>query len=152
MTGAIDGGLGFYREVLGLRAYRQEVLAADIANANTPGFKAVDLDFKEALGAAMNSGTPNTPSQQSSALRWQVSDARHFPAPQQAAPTGAATSVKYQTDTQVTLDGNSVDLGKTKVAAAANAVDYVAAVSFTSQTIRMLATAIGGGSAPSSGG
>ena len=49
-----------------------------------------------------------------------------LPGAAQAAPTGAAASVKYQTDTQVTLDGNSVDLGKTKVAAAANAVDYVA--------------------------
>jgi flagellar basal body rod protein FlgB len=63
----------------------------------------------------------------------------------------AAGSIKYQTDTQVTLDGNSVDLNKTKLAAAENAVDYAAAVSFTTQTIRMLSTAIGG-STPSSGG
>ena len=54
MTGAVDTGLEFYRQVLDLRGYRQQVLTADIANASTPGFKAVDLDFREALGARVS--------------------------------------------------------------------------------------------------
>ena len=49
MVAAIGAGLEFFREVLALRAYRQEILSADIANASTPGFKAVDLDFAGAL-------------------------------------------------------------------------------------------------------
>jgi flagellar basal-body rod protein FlgB len=52
MVAAIDTGLDFFRQVLALRAYRQEILSADIANASTPGFKAVDLDFAGALDAA----------------------------------------------------------------------------------------------------
>jgi flagellar basal-body rod protein FlgB len=154
MTSAMDAGLGYYRVVLSLRAYRQEVLAADIANASTPGFKAVDLDFKEALGAAMGaSPSAAEPQHIASAGRlWQVSDPRHFPMLRDGSSASAAASVKYQTDTQATLDGNSVDLDKTKVAAAANAVDYAAAATFTTQTIRMLMTAIGGSGSGSSTG
>src|ERR1700735_4115001 len=52
MTAPLDTGLEFFRQVLALRASRQEILSADIANASTPGFKAVDLDFAGALSAA----------------------------------------------------------------------------------------------------
>jgi len=149
VTGGLDTGLGFYRQVLALRGYRQEVLAADIANANTPGFKAKDLDFQAALGAALDNSPMSAA--QSSARLWQVSNARHFALPQ-AGPGSAAAFVKYQADTQVTLDGNSVDLDKEKVAAAANALDYASAATFTSQTIRMLMAAVGGAGQSQSGG
>jgi flagellar basal-body rod protein FlgB len=154
MTSTMDAGLGYYREVLSLRAYRQEVLAADIANASTPGFKAVDLDFKEALGAAIGASPSSVKPQQvaSAGKLWQVSDPRHLAMPRGGPSASAAASVKYQTDTQATLDGNSVDLDRTKVAAAANAVDYAAAATFTTQTIRMLMTAIGSSGSGSSTG
>lgn len=147
MTAAIDAGLGFYRQVLALRGYRQEVLSADIANASTPNFKAVDLDFGEALAAAVR-GTGTAAG--SDGVHLAASDARHLPLVG-AAPGNAAASVKYKVDGQVSLDGNSVDLDREKLAAATNAVDYQAAATFTSQTIRMLAIAING-SAPQQGG
>jgi flagellar basal-body rod protein FlgB len=49
VIGAVDTGSEFYRRVLDLRGYRQQILTADIANASTPGFKVLDLDFQEAL-------------------------------------------------------------------------------------------------------
>src|ERR1700723_1018564 len=65
MAATIDTGVEFFRQVLALRAYRQEILSADIANASTPGFKAVDLDFAGALNAATSrrpgSQTPANP-------------------------------------------------------------------------------------------
>jgi flagellar basal-body rod protein FlgB len=65
----------------------------------------------------------------------------------------AAAAVKYQADPSVTLDGNSVDLNQEKAAAAENAVQYEAAASFTSQLLKMLATAVGGpGAAAAVGG
>lgn len=142
MIGTLDPSLEFYRQVLAVRGYRQEVLAADIANASTPGFKAVDVDFREALANATGgAGAPG-----SRPRTWLVEN----PGQMQAGNTGgdasaaAASAVKYQIGTQVSLDGNSVDLDLEKTTAAANAVDYEAVASFTSLTLKMLATAING--------
>ena len=152
MPAPIDTGLEFFRQVLALRAYRQEILSADIANASTPGFKAVDLDFAGALGAA----TARKPGEAPANPRrlWLVDDRRHLG---NAAATSEAAAdpqfVKYQLGSDVTLDGNSVDLDHEKVAAAENAVQYQAAATFTSQTVRMMMIAItGSGSQQSNGG
>jgi flagellar basal-body rod protein FlgB len=150
MTGSIDAGLDFYRQVLALRAYRQEILSADIANASTPGFKAVDLDFAEALDAATarrpGSEAPATPKRV-----WLIDDVRDLG----SAPAGDADAgqyVKYQTGAEVTLDGNSVDLDHEKVTAASNAVQYEAATTFVSQTVRMMMIAITGSASQQSSG
>jgi flagellar basal-body rod protein FlgB len=147
----IDTGIEFFRQVLALRGYRQEILSADIANASTPGFKAVDLDFAGALNAATHQPDANKPS--ASRRLWLADDKRQMTIDgNSAAPAAVANFVKYQAGTEVTLDGNSVDLDQEKTAAAANAVQYEAAATFTTQTIRMLMTAINGsGSQPSSG-
>lgn len=137
---ASEAGLGFFQQVLALRGYRQQVLAADIANASTPGFKAVDLDFRGALAAAIGGSPAATP--------LLVADRRHF-----ASATGstqnAAAAVKYRVDGAVTLDGNSVDLNREKGLAAENAVHYQAAATFVTQMIRMLTTAVGGSASAS---
>jgi flagellar basal-body rod protein FlgB len=159
VTAPLDTGLEFYRQVLALRGYRQEILSADLANASTPGFKAVDLDFAEALRAARGGDAGPDGGGRSAgagdARLWRVDDPRHFQ-PGGRPPTNvmaqAAGAVKYQAGTSVTLDGNSVDLDQTKLAAAANAVDYAAAAAFTTQTIRMLMTAIAGAPAQPPGG
>jgi len=143
----IDTGLEFYRQVLELRGYRQQILSADIANASTPGFKAVDLDFREALNAAAAAPGPRP-----SGRILQVDDPRHLRATPNSAPTAAAGSVKYQIGTPVTLDGNSVDLSQEKVAAAENAVQYEAAATFASQVVRMMTIAINGSAPQQSGG
>jgi flagellar basal-body rod protein FlgB len=145
LSGLMDGGLAFYRQVLDLRGYRQQILTADIANASTPGFKAVDLDFHEALEAAASGSAKGSPDP-----LWLVDDPQHQGL---AAGGGIAAAVKYQTGAPVTLDGNSVDLNQEKVAAGENAVQYEAAASFASETIKMLSVAINGsGSQSSSGG
>ncbi|MGH7096679.1 MAG: flagellar basal body rod protein FlgB [Stellaceae bacterium] len=141
----IDPALGFLRGALALRGYRQQILSADIANASTPGFKAVDLDFQQALTQATSAAPP----------LWLVDDPRDLGvgAPD-GAPQAAAAAVKYQTNIPVTLDGNSVDLSAEKVWAAENAVQYEAAASFASQIIKMVTIAINGsgGSGVSSAG
>jgi len=150
MTAPIDTGLEFFRQVLALRGYRQEILTADIANASTPGFKAVDLDFAGALSAA-TSRRPETPA--NPRRLWLVDDARQIG--DSAAPdaSGAAPEyVKYQVGNEVTLDGNSVDIDHEKVAAAGNAVQYEAATTFASQTVRMMMIAITGSGSQQSGG
>lgn len=148
MTAAIEPGLDFFRQVLALRGYRQQVLSADIANASTPGFKAVDLDFRQALGAA--GATQATPA--AKGAMWLVDDPRQISVATTTAPAGAAAAVKYQTGAAVTLDGNSVDLNQEKVTAAENAVQYEAAATFTSQLIKMLTIAINGAGSQASNG
>jgi flagellar basal-body rod protein FlgB len=139
VTVAIDTGLEFFRQVLALRGYRQQILSGDIANASTPGFKAVDLDFHQALASATGDAVaPRV---------WLVDDPRQIAGPGGQVASSAAASVKYQADPSVTLDGNSVDLNQEKAAAAENAVQYEAAVTFTSQLLKMLATAVGGAGA-----
>jgi flagellar basal-body rod protein FlgB len=154
MAAPIDTGLDFFRQALALRAYRQEILSADIANASTPGFKAVDVDFAAAMGAAT---TRRPGSDTATALPprrlWLVDNARQMTSPPVSGATAGMTEfVKYQTGSEVTLDGNSVDLDHEKVTAAENAVQYEAAATFTSQTIRMLMIAITGSGSSSSGG
>ncbi len=147
MNGGIDTGLDFYREVLNLRAYRQQILTADIANASTPGFKAVDLDFREALAGATAQS-----SNRSSPPLWLITEPQHLSPAATGITAAAVSAVKYQTGAGVTLDGNSVDLNHEKVAAGENAVQYEAAASFASQIIKMLAVAINGPGAPSANG
>jgi flagellar basal-body rod protein FlgB len=147
VNGVVDTGLDFYRQVLDLRGYRQQILTADIANASTPRFKALDLDFAEALKSAAAE-----PTGQSSGRVWLVDDPQHLHLASGAAAGSVAAAVKYQTGAPVTLDGNSVDLNQEKAVAGENAVQYEAAASFASQIIKMLTVAINGsGSQPSNG-
>jgi flagellar basal-body rod protein FlgB len=148
VTVAIDAGLEFFRQVLALRGYRQQILSADIANASTPGFKGVDVDFRQALAATVDSGSAPA----SAARLWLVDDPRQLPEPGGATPAAAAQAVKYQVNSSVTLDGNSVDLDHEKAAAASNAVQYEAAATFASQFLRMLTTAVGGAGVQTSTG
>jgi flagellar basal-body rod protein FlgB len=153
MAAAIDTGLDFFRQVLALRATRQEILSADIANASTPGFKAVDLDFAAAMQDAMSQrrGAGEAPPAAPKRL-WLVDDGRQLPTANSVGANAGPDFIKYQTGGEVTLDGNSVDLDTEKVTAAENAVQYEAAATFASQTIRMLMIAItGSGSSQSSG-
>lgn len=150
MTAGIGSGLEFFRQVLALRGYRQQILAADLANASTPGFKAADLDFGQALAAA--GSEPG--SRPAAGPMWLVDDARQMQPGGASAPTpaAAAASVKYQVGNPVTLDGNSVDINQEKVAAAENALQYEAAATFASQMVKMMMTAIvGTGQNPSGG-
>lgn len=159
MQGPLSTGLDYFRTVLDLRGYRQQILSADIANGSTPGFKAVDLDFQSALAAATSNATSDggtgqgAPTASSPLLL--VDDPRQFGG---AAGGGAfagdpnvaaavASQVKYQTGAPVTVDGNSVDLDLEKREAGVNALQYEAAATFTTGRVNMLMTAIRGSTA-----
>jgi len=149
--GAIDTGLDFYRTVLELRGFRQELISADIANASTPQFKAVDLDFRAALAELLSDGQAAASAGGGFGLL--VSDEGQIDGDgdgRSAATRRASSAVRYQVGGPVTLDGNSVDIDYEKRTAAQNALDYEAAANFTSQTVNMLMVAIKGSAANSS--
>lgn len=108
----LDSDLAFVANALKLRAQRQAVLAANLANADTPNYKARDLDFASALKGAMGSG----------ALPLTRTAAGHLSA---AASAGSATArLQYRGVVQPSLDGNTVDPNIERAHFADNALHY----------------------------
>ena len=139
----LDSYLGVHAAALTLRERRTELLATNLANADTPGFKARDLDFAAALAAA---GSP-APGQ------LVATRTGHICTPGGAAAAGAAGTntlgsteafLKYRTPLAPSLDGNTVDPQLEQAAFAENSVRYQATLSFLSQRFRSLMTAITG--------
>jgi len=129
----IDTYLGVHAPALNLRSQRTEVLAANLANADTPGYRARDIDFKNALAAA---------SGRSSAVSLATTKAGHLGA---ACASGTpATELKYRVPLAPALDGNTVDAQLEQAAFAENTVRYQATLSFISSKFRALMTAITG--------
>lgn len=109
------GGHGFQETTLGLRAYRQELIAANIANADTPGYKAVDIDFQEALRIA-RSVTNSSP------LTLSTTASGHVPA--QDPPPAPLYALTYHTPFQASVDGNTVEMDVERSKFAENALMY----------------------------
>jgi flagellar basal-body rod protein FlgB len=137
MIDRIDQHLGALRNVANLRTYRQEVLASNIANADTPNYKARDIDFKAALEAA-TSGR--------SAFGMARTSARHLngQAGQDFANAPAGAQLLYRTEYQANVDGNTVNMDVERGAFAENAVQLESALTFLREEFRRLQTAIQG--------
>ncbi|KJV33649.1 flagellar basal-body rod protein FlgB [Aquitalea magnusonii] len=134
MLDKIGKEFDFQQRALNLRAYRQEVIASNIANADTPNYKAVDFDFKQALQSAQ--GSQNK-------LAMNVTDARHLPG--DAAGAAGKPAVQYRNAVQQSLDGNTVDMDVERAAFADNALQYQSTLTFLSKRISTLNSAITGG-------
>lgn len=101
----------FQEKSLDVRAYRQELIASNIANADTPGYKAVDIEIKEAL-------------QQSSAslLRLTTTSASH--APEQSLNSKPPFPLKYHVPTQSSVDDNTVEMDFERAKFSENSLMY----------------------------
>ena len=132
----LDTYLGVHADALKIRGQRTEVLARNLANADTPGYRARDIDFKNALAAA--SGQSNA----TGGVHLATTRAGHIG---NAAPDGTpAPELKYRTPLAPSLDGNTVDGQLEQAAFAENTVRYQATLSFISSKFRALMTAITG--------
>lgn len=137
MLSSIDQQLGTLRNASNLRAYRQEVLASNIANADTPNYKARDFDFSTALENAKAGHAGFTIAKTS---------ARHLSA-QDSSGLGnvpAGVNVLYRTEYQANADGNTVNMDVERSAFAENAVQIEAALTFIRGQFAKLQTAITG--------
>ncbi len=111
----LDNDLAFVQNALQLRARRQAVLAANLANADTPNYKARDLDFASALkGAIGGSG---------GALPLARTSSRHIAGAAASAAAGWG-AMKYRAAVQPSLDGNTVDPNVERAHFAENAMHY----------------------------
>ncbi|MEW6164197.1 MAG: flagellar basal body rod protein FlgB [Pseudomonadota bacterium] len=137
MIDRLEQDLSFYRTALNLRSHRQELLASNIANADTPHFKARDLDFKSALGAALG----RADSDSAPPLNLDRTRAGHM-AGESEAPYGVA--VKYRAEYQGAIDGNTVNMDVERSAFAENALQVEALITFINGRFRTMQTAIQG--------
>lgn len=134
MTSAIDKHLGVHAQALNLRSQRTELLAANLANADTPGFRARDIDFKSALAQASGNAKPG--------VQLQTTNAAHIGPKQVSGAPGP--ELKYRTPLAPSLDGNTVDAQLEQAAFAENTVRYQATLQFLNSKFRGLMTAITG--------
>ena len=131
MTSRIDDALSFQSKALGLRAYRQQILAGNIANADTPNYKARDFDFKAAFSGARRDAD----------LRLAQTSGRHLDG---ASGPAGMPELQYRHPVQPSIDGNTVEMDAEVGRFSDNAMRYQASMTFASHTIRELRAAIQG--------
>lgn len=130
MTITFDSALGIHQKALALRSQRTEMLASNIANADTPGYKARDIDFKSALA--------NVQTQSANSLT--RTNSKHI----QINTNQSNAEILYRVPNQSSLDGNTVDEQLEKGAFAENALRYQASITFLDGKFKGLMAAIKG--------
>lgn len=132
MAISFSKALGIRETSLALRTQRAEVLASNLANVDTPNYKARDIDFKSALS--------NQISQQSQSSALRTSNSRHISTMNN---TGGAEML-YRTPSQPSLDGNTVDEQAELSRFAKNTLDFQASFQFLNGSFKGLSKAIKG--------
>jgi flagellar basal-body rod protein FlgB len=136
MSGALDNYLRFHEVSLGLRAQRQQLLASNIANADTPNFKARDIDFNSALQNALSQSGQTAPGLAKTAVA-------HLSGSAEAGPGNSP--LLYRSVQQGSVDGNTVDMDVERNQFTDNAIRYEAGLTMINVQIRNLLAAIQGG-------
>lgn len=133
MAGMIDKALGLHMEATALRARRAEVLATNLANADTPGFKARDMDFRAELARVQNDSGFN------GALK--TTHTAHFSL---ASGIAGGADLLYRQPLQRSLDGNTVEPQIEQAEYMRNALQMQASLRILDGRIKGLMTAIRG--------
>ncbi len=134
MPTPLDRLLDLPQAALGVRATRQQAIASNIANADTPHYKARDLDFSSALASAMG-GKVGGP------VELARTSSQHLEAKADGLMDQA---LKYRTETQSSIDGNTVDMDVERSAFAENSVQYEASLSFINGLLKTMQQAVAG--------
>jgi len=129
MAISFDKALGIHADALEVRVRRAEVLANNLANADTPGFKARDLDFKAILGQQMDSS-----------LEMSTTDGKHLP----HGNLEPSDALLYRSPLQPSVDGNTVETQREIAEFTKNAMDYQASFQFLNSKFKGMSKAIKG--------
>jgi flagellar basal-body rod protein FlgB len=133
---SLDTYLGVQQDALKVQSKRMEVLAKNLANVDTPNYKAQDIDFKTALAQA---GSPGSSLAMTTTASNQIGN--------NATTTGEqdiSGALKYRVPLAPSLDGNTVDSQLEQAAFADNTVRYQATLTFINGSLKDLMTAITG--------
>ncbi|GAB1578990.1 flagellar basal body rod protein FlgB [Bordetella petrii] len=133
MLDRLNEDFRFFQQSIALRAQRQEVLSSNIANADTPGYKARDFDFRAAMQDALETRMrlPDT--------QLALTSARHIPG-RAASPN--PVELQYRLPYQPSVDGNTVDMDVERVQFADNTLHYQSSLQLLSGRIRSMMSAI----------
>ena len=145
MAGKLDDYLQFHQSALNLRAQRQQLLASNIANADTPNYKARDIDFNATLQRAMKTpgGAAATGVVDPGPANLVRTSANHL-AGKPMPVTGGVNAAKYKTPAQGSVDGNTVDMDAERNQFTDNALRYEAGITLIGSQIKSMLTAIQG--------
>ncbi len=133
MINKLEKELNFHHQALSLRAARQELLSSNVANADTPNFKAKDIDFASVLREKLSPATnPHT-------VNLNTTSSMHInPATQGM----LGNDVLYRVPLQPSADGNTVDMDMERTRFADNSIKYDASITFITNEFRNLTLAM----------
>ncbi|UYG00041.1 MULTISPECIES: flagellar basal body rod protein FlgB [unclassified Halomonas] len=134
----LESAFNFHQRALSLRQARHDVLAANIANADTPNFKARDIDFASELKKAVSTGAS---AQQGGGVALARTSERHIEA-QGRAWQSTSTDLLYRVPDQPSLDGNTVDMDRERSQFTDNALRYQAGLTIMNRRIQGLKNAM----------
>lgn len=130
MATSIDDALGIHPKALSTAQRRTEILGANLANADTPNYKARDIDFEGAMRAELG---------RQQGLQMTRTNAGH------QGPRGAASGdIQYRVPNQPSIDGNTVDAAEEQTRFAENTMRYMASLDFVEGTFEKLKKAVRG--------
>ncbi|AGN85350.1 MULTISPECIES: flagellar basal body rod protein FlgB [Enterobacteriaceae] len=135
MFDKLDNELRFQQQALSLMSRRQDILASNIANADTPGYKARDIDFSKELKNAMQQETRHP-------LTLSLTAGKHIPG---VAPKTDNRQLLYRIPDQPRADGNTVDMDRERVNFADNNVKYQTSLTILGAQIKGLTSALNQG-------
>ena len=130
MINGINNEFKFMQDALNLRAYRQQVLASNIANADTPNYKARDIDFAKELQRAQGV--------QAGRLDMNTTSPGHLQ------PSGRMPNAQalYRSAVQPSIDGNTVDMDVERAQFADNAIHYQFILGQMNNDFKQMLTAV----------
>jgi len=135
---SLDAAFNFQENALRLRAQRQEILAANVANADTPNYKARDFDFASALKQATSAGTNGG----STTAAVKTHPAHLDFAVATTNPFSSGPALLYRGAVQGSVDGNTVDVDMERNHFTDNAIRYEASLNSISGDIKDLMSII----------
>ncbi|MDH3587978.1 MAG: flagellar basal body rod protein FlgB [Gammaproteobacteria bacterium] len=130
MAFSLDEAFGMHPQAVAVRSKRMQIIASNLANADTPGYQARDIDFRELLRNEQNSRIVRT-------------HARHLGG--NAINNTTGSELKYRVPLQPAQDGNTVEPQFEQAIFADNAIRFQASLMFLDGRIRSLSDAITGG-------
>ncbi|CNI74343.1 flagellar basal body rod protein FlgB [Yersinia mollaretii] len=137
MLDKLDNALRFQQEALGLLTQRQDILASNIANVDTPGYLARDIDFSQQLKNAVDRSAPdNAP------LTLALTSGTHIAG---VAPAINSNQLLYRIPDQPSADGNTVDMDRERVSFADNSMKYQSSLTILGSQIKGMMSVINQG-------
>jgi len=147
MLDKLTSDLDFHTKALVLRAQRQQLLASNIANADTPGYVARDFNFRQAMASALSAGSSlngGLTASTSSSASGASTNPKHIALGGLQSSTLASSQLGYSIQSQPSMDNNSVDLDRERANFVDNSVRYESTLRFINGQSKTMLAAIQG--------